>query len=144
MVRNSVAVTVLGVLFLFVGCSGYHDLPRPWNSEPTEDEFGSSNVVRVGDKLRITTEDNLVSEGLLVEFDQQFLTLVLESAEPRNLLIPTDKISRLEVFQMGSTVELSKVALVAAASSIVYLVIKASSGPTFSPDYESTGKLYGQ
>ena len=144
MVRHAMTVSILGILLLLAGCSGYRELSGPWSSVSNEGDFGSPSIIRVGDKLRLTTVDKSVAEGLLVEIDEQSLMIAVGSAKPQYLLVSFEKIIQLEVYQSGSRVGLSKVAFVAAASSFIYLVIKSNSGATFSPSDEGTAKFYGE
>jgi len=133
------ASSIVALLFLSA-CSGYRELAKPWRFESVEGDFETAIVLQAGDRVRITSSEGRVFEGLFVEIGENLLTIAETTGGARIASIQVNDVERLEVYQKGSGKVLRTVALVAAATVVVKAIADTESGPVFHPEEGNPAK----
>jgi hypothetical protein len=136
-------LAILVAVFLMSGCAGFRVVDQPWLSRSTSSEFDSKTVLKAGDRIRITTSDRIVSEGIFVSLDDISVTYVDTASAAEIASVSVDQIERFEVYSSGGIGTFAKVATITGASLIVYAIVDSHSEPLYDPDGADTAKLVG-
>ena len=92
--------------------------------------------MRAGDRLRVTGVRGELTEGLLVAWDAQAVTLADTTGGARLLTVPADDVARIEVWDRDPGRRLTAASLAIAGTALAILFVDEILDDDVEPDHD--------
>jgi hypothetical protein len=136
MLRAALLFVLLLVSFLAGGCATYHAVDLPWEEQVAAGEFARRTDLRYGDRVRVTSGDGSMVEGLLVEWGRLSVTVANTVGGARLVEVPAAEVANLEVWDRGAQGRLTNVLLaIGTTFLIIHVVDQLDEDEGYCPDW---------